>query len=252
MGDSVTRSRDTHQPAQVHILVADDDPVVRLVVEKTLQTAGYSVDCVADGKEVLSALKLRHYDLVLMDCRMPRMDGFTATRLIRCGDPGGTIDPNIPVIALTGLTNEENRARCLDAGMNAYEEKSVQAPALIKAIEQCLGIDGYEQAASQLDETGTGQTWDDELIDSLVGHFLEAVPEEIIDLQTAAGQGDLVRLQHIGHRMKGAADILEVNSLSGRARALEKAAESGDLPRARRLSTQLVTGLQKLTDILNE
>jgi len=248
----VTRSCDTHQTAQVHVLVADDDPVVRLVVEKTLQTAGYSVDCVADGKEVLSALKSRHYDLVLMDCRMPRMDGFTATRQIRCGDPGGTLDPKIPVIALTGLTNEENRTRCLDAGMNAYVEKSARAHTLIKAIERCLGIDGSEQAASGLDETGTGQAWDDELIDSLVGHFLEAAPQEIIDLQTAAGQGDLVRLQHIGHRLKGAADILEINSLSRRARALERAAGSGDLQRACRLSAQLVTGLQKLTDILNE
>lgn len=247
----MTRSCDVHAPTKGHILVAEDDQIGQLVVKKLLEQAGYEADLVADGKAVIDALKSKHYDLVLMDCFMPRMDGFATTKFIRQAD-SRQLNPKIPIIALTGLSAQEDQLRCLDAGMNHYVSKPVDSRTLIAAIEQHLGSSKNTQAASPQLEMQSPQPWEDGFLNTLLESFLAEVPQVIKNLQQAARQGAAAKLQNIAHRLRGAADILEVTALSARARVLEQAAKDHDMTLANRLTTELIEELQRLNAVLTE
>ncbi len=104
------------------ILVAEDNPSNQRVLVEMLKRMGYRPDAVADGKEVLQALELRPYDLILMDVRMPEMDGITATKVIRKLWPR-----NSPkVVAITAYAMPGDQRMCLEAGMDDYLSKPVQ------------------------------------------------------------------------------------------------------------------------------
>jgi CheY-like chemotaxis protein len=112
--------------AGVRVLIAEDNPVNALLVQTLLRKEGCTVELAGSGGEVLDALVRTRYDLVLMDMRMPGMDGVTATRLLReRGD-------NTPVVALTANAFERDRKACLEAGMNDFLTKPVD-PASLKA-----------------------------------------------------------------------------------------------------------------------
>ncbi|HWQ18780.1 MAG TPA: PAS domain S-box protein [Methanotrichaceae archaeon] len=104
------------------ILVAEDNPSNQRVMVEMLKRMGYRADAVADGKEVLEALKVRHYDLILMDVKMPRMDGLGATRQIRKLCPP---EKQPRIIAITAYALEGDREKCLEAGMDDYLAKPV-------------------------------------------------------------------------------------------------------------------------------
>jgi CheY-like chemotaxis protein len=114
------------------ILVAEDNPSNRRVLVTMLKRMGYRPDAVADGKEVLQALELRPYDLVLMDVRMPEMDGITATREMRRLWP-----ENGPrVVAITAYALEGDREKCLEAGMDGYIAKPVMVNELVEVLKE--------------------------------------------------------------------------------------------------------------------
>ena len=106
----------------IRILLAEDDPGNQICTKLLLKEMGHQSDVVADGMAVIEALKNTPYDLVLMDCNMPGMDGYEATQCLR-NPEYGAIDPDIPVIAYTGNTLEEEIKKCFDAGMNDYIQK---------------------------------------------------------------------------------------------------------------------------------
>lgn len=128
------------QPSrQLRVLVVDDDVSNRTVAESLVSFLGHrEVVFAVNGREAVNRLMAEKFDVVLMDNRMPIMDGFTATRLIR--DPAtGVTDPSIYIVALTANASTDDRAKCLQAGMNDYITKPVRAPdmgaALARAIE---------------------------------------------------------------------------------------------------------------------
>lgn len=128
--------REAHKHAG-RILVAEDNPVNQAVAAAMLKKSGYQVDLVANGLEALEALSRITYDLVLMDCQMPEMDGFVATRQIR--DPASAVlRHDLPVIAMTANALAGDRERCLAAGMNDYLAKPVKPEALDKMLETWL------------------------------------------------------------------------------------------------------------------
>jgi CheY-like chemotaxis protein len=100
-----------------------------------LKQSGHEVTVVANGRQALDALALGSYDLVLMDCNMPEMDGLEATRRLRAGEcgPGAAA---ITVIALTANAMDGDRETCLAAGMNDFLAKPVSIAALRQAIER--------------------------------------------------------------------------------------------------------------------
>lgn len=250
--DSVV-TQPLNNPALVNgcILVAEDDHVVQLVLGNMLESAGYKVDFTDNGSEAISALKRKSYDIVLMDCMMPKMDGFAATRFIRSGK-SSDIAPGIPIIAMTGLSTSDDFRLCRDAGMNSIVNKPVNSGELFTAIEQCLGTPANAGSARSQDDISGEYFWDDEFLDSIIDRFLADVPKVLTDLELAEISGDRTRLRQLSHRLRGAADILGTETLSARACALEQAAETVDIKLVANLASELTKELQKLTAILTD
>lgn len=120
------------------LLLAEDSPTNTLVATKLLEKLGHRVTAVPDGAEAINALNRQHYDAVFMDVMMPRMDGLTATRLIRrSGQPFA----NIPIIALTAATMSEDRDKAFAAGVNAFATKPVASAHLKAALQEIFEPD---------------------------------------------------------------------------------------------------------------
>jgi CheY-like chemotaxis protein len=124
-------------PSAPLILVVEDSPVNRLVAVRQLKRNGYQVHVVNDGREALQALATQRYDAVLMDCQMPDVDGYQATRELRRREDGVR---HTPVIAMTAHAMTGDRERCLDAGMDDYLTKPVRSQTLIAMLERWIAV----------------------------------------------------------------------------------------------------------------
>ncbi|MBF0206207.1 MAG: response regulator [Oligoflexia bacterium] len=114
------------------ILVVEDNEANKKLLRLMLQRVGHEVDTVSSGKEALTALEKKRYDLVFMDVTMPEMDGFETTKQIRNSQ---TIqNKNLPVLAITGHTSDEYKNKCFESGMNDYIEKPYLLDDLQKVI----------------------------------------------------------------------------------------------------------------------
>jgi len=132
--------QDASPAKQAHVLVVEDNRVNQIVVKNLLETSGYTCDIVYNGHEACNAVREKHYDLVLMDCQMPEMDGYEATDLIRDWERDHGLK-RMPIIALTANATTHDIQKCLDAGMDAYCSKPINPIVLFKEIERFLGID---------------------------------------------------------------------------------------------------------------
>jgi signal transduction histidine kinase/CheY-like chemotaxis protein/ligand-binding sensor domain-containing protein len=122
---------------RLRILVAEDNRTNQKVATRVLERMGHYVDVAANGLEAIAALRAASYDLVLMDVQMPEMDGFEATRQIRDGRTGLS-QPAIPIVAMTAHAMKGDRERCLEAGMDGYVAKPIEAGALREVIERLV------------------------------------------------------------------------------------------------------------------
>jgi CheY-like chemotaxis protein len=117
----------------LHLLVAEDNEMNQFVTRETLKRAGCTCDVVSDGALALEASAKKRYDLILMDCQMPGMDGLEATIRIRERELADG-EPRIPIIALTAEAIQGDREKCLAAGMDDYVTKPINAGELFRAI----------------------------------------------------------------------------------------------------------------------
>ncbi len=122
---------------RTRILLAEDNRVNQLLVIKLLSKMGYRADAVANGAEAVNALKNIPYDLVLMDCQMPEMDGFEATRMIR-KDETGVLNPLVPILAITAFAVQGDREKCIESGMDDYLSKPIQPKELKEKLDYWL------------------------------------------------------------------------------------------------------------------
>jgi PAS domain S-box-containing protein len=126
-------------PGKVRILLAEDNPVNQRVALAMLKRLGCRTDVVANGREAVKALQNVPYDLVLMDCQMPEMDGFEATRAVRQKEAVAS-RPGIPIIAMTASAMQADRERCLQAGMSDFIAKPVQPGELAAMLARWLAM----------------------------------------------------------------------------------------------------------------
>ena len=119
------------------ILLVEDESITRTVVSKMLATFGFEVDVAVDGAQALDRLHETHYDLVFMDCHLPVMDGFEATRRWRAGS-GGASPADVTILALTADRRGADVQPCLAAGMNGHLSKPVSLALLNDVVTRWI------------------------------------------------------------------------------------------------------------------
>ncbi|MEI8372541.1 MAG: response regulator [Planctomycetota bacterium] len=257
---------------RARILLAEDNPTNQTVAVAILMKLGHAVDAVANGGEAIRALREIPYDLVLMDCQMPEMDGYEATRWIRSSD-SGVRNPHIPVIAMTAHAMKGDREQCLAAGMNDYLCKPVQPKELAETLARWLA----EPAAESPSELSTGVNRspslptpeenkavfnEEELLKRLMGDrslgqtilhgFLEDIPQQIRALKDRLGEGDVPLVERQSHTIKGAAATVGAGSLREVAFAVEQASKAGELGRAAELVPRLEEEFERLKVVIEQ
>jgi CheY-like chemotaxis protein len=122
---------------KMRILVAEDNDVNQKVAQAMMRKMGLRADVVANGLEAVNALQMVPYDLVLMDCQMPEMDGFEATRAVRQVG-SSALNPSIPIIAMTASAMRGDRDKCIQAGMSDFIAKPIQIRELAETLARWL------------------------------------------------------------------------------------------------------------------
>ncbi len=202
----VNRSPIPKQP----ILVAEDNPIARKLAVRQLERLGYRVDQAADGREVVEAIKRENYGVILMDCEMPGMNGYQATREIRRMEGAAR---HTRIIALTAHETESEHEKCRAAGMDEFATKPLKPESLARILEQAQSAPSAGVAAStdandepRLDREMLAELRDDqELLDDLIDAFVNKLPDRIAQLADEFARGDLKAASMSAHSLKGSA-----------------------------------------------
>ena len=241
----------------MRILLVEDNAVSQKVAAAVIRKLGHAVDAAVNGQEALDALATQSYDLVLMDCQMPLMDGYEATSRIRNSTAESR---SVPVIAMTASSLEEDLHRCLEVGMDETLVKPVDPAALASVIERW-------QSGAMSTPAGRGSPTlatcedqgvfdrpgllerlmgDEELADEIVHAFIEELPSLLGKLQQGLTTGDLDPVRHAAHTIKGAAANVSASRLSAAAEQVFDAAVKGAADRALALVPELETQFDAL------
>ncbi|MED5381399.1 MAG: PAS domain S-box protein [Verrucomicrobiota bacterium] len=247
------------QPAKgeakpLRILVAEDNRVNRKVLMLQLGNLGYAADAVANGLEALEAIRKTPYDVVLMDCHMPEMNGSEATRAIR-KLPGRARQTRI--LAVTANADPDEKRKCLDAGMDDYLIKPID----LGQLGQTLGGIAGEVGAAR-GEAGPGDAdsiaeglrsfGDAAVVAELIDLFLQDAPARLAQAREALATGDAAEVGEAAHSLKGSARNLRAGQLAKVCEAVEKMGKTGLLDDAQTLLGQAEAELQKVTTLLEQ
>ena len=234
----------------LRLLLAEDNPANQRVAVMLLAKLGYAVEVAANGQIALARLGAQEFDAVLMDCQMPLLDGYETTRRIRAGTLAG-VNARVPIIALTAYARPEDRARCLEAGMDDYVTKPIRTVELRSALERC-GL-GLSLAARPAGPKAVDGVFDAEVFEAaraLPGNEGASLLPELIRLYLSDEAERLERLARLAAERRKDALGDEAHSLGGNAASfggvqvrraaleLERVARAGDWPG---VSVQLVS-----------
>jgi PAS domain S-box-containing protein len=240
------RGRDSaHNAPQVpaHLLLVEDSPVNAEVAAEIVRSAGYTFDVASDGVAAIAATKARAYDLVLMDCQLPEIDGYEATRRIRALEREGALparEDALPVIALTASALKGDLERCFAAGMNDYVSKPIDARRLLAIVARHLkgslttSLRRSRSSIAVIDlERALGRLQGDRtLLRRIASQFADGVPEVRAKLRAAVGRRDTSAVAFDSHRLRGQASSFGGEALVMASEALEDAARQAEWPAA--------------------
>jgi CheY-like chemotaxis protein/HPt (histidine-containing phosphotransfer) domain-containing protein len=219
--------------SSMRILLAEDNPVNQKLATRLLQRLGAEVQVAVNGVEALQALRTGDFDAVLMDCQMPQMDGYEATRQLRSPE-GQARNPNVPVIALTAHALATDRAKCLAAGMNDYLTKPINPAHLQKALTKALAAAPQRAhhgagADCLFDETALLARTDNdrEFSHELIALFARSATDALAALAAAFHHGgDPEAIRSLAHSLKGSAATASAGAMAAGAANLERMAHS--------------------------
>ena len=256
---------------KARILLVEDNEVNQLVAAEMLKSAGYGCEIRSNGQQALEALTRAEYDLVLMDCQMPEMDGYEATRSIRQSERQAGKTKPLPILALTANALVGDRQRCLEAGMTDYLKKPLDRKQLLDSLERFLpyeepeaeaGRAGRPRPANEAGRTGRPRPANEASVEqgpeapdeSLPAWNCDAVAERfmgdwnfvmtLLDKFDHQAEADLKQLEAriaernaeqmalIAHRLKGAAASLSACALAGSAARLEALGRQANMDEA--------------------
>lgn len=232
------------------VLVAEDNAVNRMVARGVLEGLGYDVVFAGNGLEAVAAMSEApgRFAAVLMDCQMPRLDGYEATRVIRNLEPPGV---RVPVIALTGSDPDGARERCLAAGMDDFMTKPVDFELLETVLARWVdGVLPSEAPVETVDASGVLDLSRVRMLQNLVtgggsffttcrDSFLLRVPADLQSIESAVRDRDHPRLFAAAHSLKGSAQNLGAAEVGRVCQLLEEAAERRDTGTAIELTAAL-------------
>ena len=242
---------------KARILLAEDNVVNQKVALHVLQRLGYHADAVANGKEALEAVELIPYDLILMDCQMPEMDGFEATREIRRRE--GTAR-HTPIIALTAHVMKGDRDKCLESGMDEYLPKPIQPEELATVVQRWIKTEPPPGQSSALEsaqpvklerlyETADG---DEAFVQELIALFLKDTEARLSQLKQFLQQGDAEKARREAHTVKGACANFGADRMANIADSFRRLAHIDDLQQAAAEMESLEAEFERVRSYLAE
>ncbi len=277
--------RATQPRANRRILLAEDNPVNQKVARATLERMGLRVESVNNGRDAVTAWEGGRFDLILMDCQMPELDGYAATREIRRREGG---ERHIPIVALTAHAMKGDDIACRDAGMDDYLTKPLDRARLEECLERLLGelsphpadsgVDmaiesvksgllpheisgsldpgppavGAALGAAPLDWEALMRTTDGdrEFARELVELFIASGDEALAAIASAVDAGDCATVKAKAHSLKGASANMHAQAAAAAAERLEAAARDGNKDRVAGLAGELRSEVRRAMDYL--
>jgi CheY-like chemotaxis protein/HPt (histidine-containing phosphotransfer) domain-containing protein len=224
---------------------------------------GYVADAAGNGREALEAIERVSYDLVLMDCRMPEMDGYEATRQIRAREGPAR---HIKILAMTAQAHSDDERMCLDAGMDDYISKPLNIEGLAAVLDRVLGAQtktAYEAAQAPHPRTeadrpegAQGSALDavtmaslhaqDGLLDGLIETVMKEVPQQLQRISASLARADGENAAIAAHSLKSIAAIFGARRMQNSAANVERAADAGAIENARSEFEQLRTECERV------
>ena len=254
------------QQRTARILLAEDNITNQKVALNTLNKFGYSADVVKNGKEAVEALKKIPYDIVLMDCQMPEMDGYAATdeirkweKMLKDGSADGSdsnLEPasrskRVPIIAMTAHALKGDREKCLNAGMDDYIAKPIHPKKLCDVVEKWLNEPGGAHE-TDIEHEPLSQNvifdknsyldrllGDEDLATEIIKGFIEDSLRQIWILKEAFDNRNANVIHFQAHSLKGAAANISATALKELAYQIEIAGKTGDMIKAASLIPKL-------------
>jgi two-component system, sensor histidine kinase and response regulator len=272
-GESKAPVRGEIVTLNLKVLVAEDNPVNQVIASEYLANLGCSVLVADNGLQAVAAHHQQKFDCILMDCQMPEMDGLQATRVIRERERETKAEPT-PIIAVTANAYEEDRLRCLEAGMDGYVSKPFSEDRLSAAlIEWCprakLAASGnvttlsdVRQSEAALPEARVAATDNCAVIDSTMKLARPALYAKLIAvflahsgavqqaLSNALRAKDTQALKAAAHSLKSSCANIGANNLSELCHDLEIAAQTGEMKKCRPIVNNVRQGLVSLCEAL--
>ena len=231
------------------ILLVEDNLVNQKVANLQLKQLGYAVHMVENGQLAVEAVDSMPCALVLMDCQMPVMDGFEATRIIRLSER--TSGRHIPIIAMTANAMQGDRERCLEAGMDDYLTKPVDPIELKQVLEKWMP--SHQPSTSVVDISRLNEMFGDDLniIRELLEMFVSTTTSLLDEINTAIESTDFARIKELGHQITGSASNLGLTEMYDISRTLERAAVAADVRQVAAAHATMLGALRRVADFVN-
>ncbi len=224
----------------LRILLAEDNVVNQKVAVSILEKHGYAVEIANNGEEAIEALKKMHFDIKLMDIQMTKIDGITATKIIR-SSKDSEFDPNIPIIAVTAHAFKEEIERCVEAGINSCVTKPFKRQELFDEINRLVAFKAEHVEAKTASAMNSGSRLntnevldrldgDEELLWELLEIFANDAPKQMDELKKSIDTSDIAVAERLAHTLKSTSANVGADSLK------EKAFKIEELTRAKSLN----------------
>jgi CheY-like chemotaxis protein len=239
-------------------LVAEDNRTNQRLAQLTLEKQGCQVDLVSNGEEALERLAGASYDLILMDCQMPQVDGYEAAAEVRRREAGKR---RTPIVAMTAGAMPGDRERCFAAGMDGFLVKPVRQRELTQILRDLTGAappavpsEPPSAPASELDRSkllayGNG---DPNFLRSFVELYLQEAPKLVSALREALARGDAEAISRAAHKLRGEISVFGAVRATEAAHRLERSAREGSLTGAGETLALLEAELGRLEAALKD
>jgi PAS domain S-box-containing protein len=277
--------RNEDNTLSLSVLLVEDNRVNQEVARAMLETMACRVDVAGDGEAALAAVKRTSYDIVLMDCQMPKMDGYEATKAIREWERSmsekGEKPGHLPIVALTAHAMKGDRERCIEAGMDGYLSKPYKLKTLYEILDEYVphnktpwdhrvkpvsDNDGRQEIPASKEQNdgsnsellahpidrsvldklrGLQPNGAPDIVTSIINIYLANSPVLLGEVQQAMEAGDVETLRRASHTLKSSSANVGALPLSEMCRNLEAMARSNSLSRDGEHAASLVTGISQ-------